>query len=78
MVTTHSPFFVNGLKPDELRVFYRDEKGYTQARSVASMRGIKNFMDQGAQLGSLWMEGHFDAGDPLTASGGLKGPAQTP
>jgi predicted ATPase len=27
-------------------------------------------LDAGAQLGHLWMEGHFEVGDPLTASGG--------
>ena len=74
MVTTHSPFFVNGLRAEELWVLYRDEQGYTQARRAADMRGVKAFMEQGAQLGQLWMENHFDVGDPLTASGGPKRP----
>jgi predicted ATPase len=69
MVTTHSPFFVDGLKPEELWVLYRDEKGYTQAKRAADLQGIKDFMNQGAQLGHLWMEGHFNVGDPLVASG---------
>ncbi len=72
MVTTHSPFFVNGLKPEELWVLYRDEKGYTRAKVAAGMNGIKEFMQHGAQLGHLWMEGHFEVGDPLVASGGPK------
>jgi predicted ATPase len=74
MVTTHSPFFVNGLKPEELWILYRDERGYSHARRAADMRGIKEFMDQGALLGHLWMEGHFEVGDPFIASGGLKKP----
>jgi len=72
MVTTHSPFFVNGLKPAELWVLYRDEDVYTQARLTRDMQGITEFMSHGAQLGHLWMEGHFEVGDPLTASGGPK------
>ncbi len=72
MVTTHSPFFVNGLRPEELWVLYRDEGGYTQAKRAADMRGIKEFMNQGALLGHLWMEGNFEIGDPLTAAGGPK------
>lgn len=72
IVTTHSPFFVNGLKPEELWVLYRTESGYTQARRAADMRGIKDFLRQGALLGHLWMEGYFDAGDPLTFAGDLK------
>jgi len=51
-------------------VLYRDERGYTQARRAADMRGIKEFMAEGAQLGYLWMEGYFEVGDPLTESGG--------
>lgn len=72
MVTTHSPFFVNGLKPEELRVLYRNKDGYTQAKQTSEMKGIKEFMNQGSLLGHLWMEGYFEAGDPLTASGGIK------
>lgn len=70
MVTTHSPFFVNGLRAEELWVLYRNEQGYTQARRAADMRGVKEFMEQGALLGDLWMEGHFEVGDPLVATGG--------
>lgn len=70
MVTTHSPFFVNGLKPDELWVLFRDEAGYTQARRASAMPRIQDFVNQGALLGDLWMEGHFEVGDPLTNAGG--------
>jgi predicted ATPase len=70
MVTTHSPFFVNGLRPNELWVLYRDEKGYTKAQRASDMSGVREFMDQGALLGQLWMEGHFEVGDPLVAAGG--------
>jgi len=68
MVTTHSPFFVNGLKAEELWVLFRDENGYTQARRAADMQGVKEFMAEGALLGHLWMEGYFEVGDPLIAS----------
>lgn len=69
MVTTHSPFFVNGLKAKELFVIYRNTKGYTQAINVSEMKGVNEFMEEGASLGNLWVEGHFEAGDPLTLSG---------
>lgn len=70
MVTTHSPFFVNSLRPEELWVLYRNEEGFTELRRTSEMVGIQAFVVEGAQLGSLWMEGHFEVGDPLTASGG--------
>lgn len=66
IVTTHSPFFINPLRPEDVRVLYRAADGYTQARRVVDMPGIAAFIDQGATLGELWMEGHFDAGDPLS------------
>ncbi|MEG4808838.1 AAA family ATPase [Microcoleus sp. F8-D3] len=69
MVTTHSPFFVDSLKPEELWVLYRDEKGFTQAKRTADMRGVKEFMEHGALLGSLWMEDFFDVGNPLKNAG---------
>jgi predicted ATPase len=70
LVTTHSPFFVNGLKPNELWVLYRDEKGFTQAKKAADMKGIPEFMNAGAMLGDLWIKGFFEVGDPLVNSGG--------
>ena len=73
MVTTHSPFFVDSLKPEELWVLYRDEKGFTQAKRTADMKGVKQFMDQGALLGSLWMEDFFDVGNPLKNAGAPQG-----
>jgi len=70
LVTTHSPFFVNAMRPEELWVLYRGEDGFTRARRVADMERVRAFVEEGALLGHLWMEGHFDVGDPLRASGG--------
>ncbi len=65
IVTTHSPFFIDRLRPEQVRVLYRADDGYTRVQRVADMPGIKEFLDEGASLGELWMEGHFEAGDPL-------------
>lgn len=69
LATTHSPFFVNGLRADEVRILYRDEAGYTQAMRTADIRGIPEFLQEGASLGELWWEGHFGVGDPLVNQG---------
>jgi predicted ATPase len=73
IVTTHSPFFVDSLKPEELWVLYRDEKGLTQAKITADMQGVKQFMEHGALLGALWMEDLFDVGNPLKIAGAPQG-----
>ena len=69
LVTTHSPFFLDALRPSEVRVLWRDESGYTRCQALSGNTKVKAFMDAGAQLGDLWMEGHFGVGDPLTRGG---------
>jgi predicted ATPase len=69
MATTHSPFFLNGLKPEEAWILYRNQKGFTEVKRVSDLIAVQKFMQHGAQLGHLWMEGHFGIGDPLTRSG---------
>lgn len=69
LVTTHSPFFVDGLLANELRVLYRDDRGYTQALRAAEVPGIPQHLEAGATLGELWMEGHLGAGNPLVRGG---------
>ena len=69
LVTTHSPFFLDTMRPDEVRILYRDAAGYTQVRRASDLAGIREFLAQGALLGQLWSEGHFGLGDPLVAAG---------
>ena len=69
LVTTHSPFFLNALRPDEVRVLWRDGYGYTHSERAVDRSGVPEFMAAGALLGDLWMEGHFGVGDPLVQQG---------
>lgn len=69
MVTTHSPYFLNGLRPEETWVLYRDERGHTQAKRTGNILGLNNQIHEGAYLGDLWLEGFFEVGDPKNNSG---------
>jgi len=69
LVTTHSPFFLDSAKPEEVRILYRDEMGYTQTVRAADIQGVKEFVQAGASMGYLWLEGRFGVGDPLVNSG---------
>jgi predicted ATPase len=69
LVTTHSPFFLNALRPEEVWVLWRDEKGHAQVRRVADIQNISKFVENGGLLGHLWMEGYFGVGDPLVKEG---------
>jgi predicted ATPase len=70
LVTTHSPFFLNAIRPEETRVLFRGEDGYTQCVRAADIRGVAEFVSTGGLMGHLWTEGHFGVGDPLVNSGG--------
>ena len=47
----------------------RDREGHTRARRIDELPGVTQFVEEGATLGDLWMEGYFRAGDPLTNQG---------
>jgi len=59
MVSTHSPFFVNSLGPEQVFILYRDSKGYTKAEKTIEIQGVKEMLEAGAKLGDLWMENYF-------------------
>jgi predicted ATPase len=69
LVTTHSPFFLNALRPHEVRVLWRDEQGYAQTQRAVDLPGVAEFVEHGALLGHLWMEGQLGVGDPLVNQG---------
>lgn len=69
LVTTHSPFVLDATRSREVRVLWRDDRGYTNVRRVSDIKGIDAFIDEGATLGDLWMEGQFGLGDPLVNQG---------
>ncbi|WP_462326071.1 AAA family ATPase [Desulfoplanes sp.] len=69
LITSHSPFFLNAMQAEEVRVLYRDESGFTQAVKASDIQGIPEMMEAGGSLGYLWMEGHFGMGDPLVNPG---------
>lgn len=66
LITTHSPFFVDALNPEEVWVMWRDEQGYAQAKRASEQSDIPILLEHGARLGQLWMDGYFEVGDPLT------------
>jgi predicted ATPase len=69
LVTTHSPFFADALRAKELWMLYRERDGFTRTLRASDVPQLNAMAETGGQLGSLWMEGYFDAGDPLVRSG---------
>lgn len=77
LVTTHSPFFLDAIRPKEVRVLYRDEQGFSQVTRASDIPGISEFMGAGASMGHLWLEGRFGLGDPLVNQGAPQHPGKS-
>jgi len=60
LVTTHSPYFVDALKPDQVWLIRKDELGHSGAQRAADIDTIQAMADEGIPLGSLWYSNHFD------------------
>lgn len=73
LVTTHSPFFLDAAHAHEVRILHRDEHGFTQVTRASDIRGIREFIANGASLGKLWLENQFGVGDPLVRAGAPDG-----
>lgn len=62
-VSSHSPYFIDALKPEELWIMNRNEKGYASIVRADKIEHIPEFVSEGASLGSLWYEGYFGRGN---------------
>lgn len=60
LVTTHSPYFVDALRPDQVWLVRKNKKGHATAQRTSDLPQIKEMVDQGLPLGSLWYSNHFE------------------
>ncbi|MFL6261543.1 MAG: AAA family ATPase [Thermoanaerobaculia bacterium] len=60
LVTTHSPYFVDALKPEQVWLMEKDEHGHTQVKRTADMPIIVEMTREEIPLGSLWYSNHFE------------------
>lgn len=58
-ITTHSPFFVNSLPPEDVWVLKKNDDGFSSAKRVADYPFVKELINQGATLGDLWYDKYF-------------------
>ena len=68
LISTHSPEFVNIIKPNELWILDRDKNGFAIAKKASDMQGVNDFVREGAKAGYLWMQKHFEFGDPIDSA----------
>jgi len=58
LVTTHSPYFVDALQPDQVWLMQKED-GRTKVRRATDMGAVKAMTEEGIPLGSLWYSRHF-------------------
>jgi predicted ATPase len=63
-VTTHSPYFVDALLPEQVWILQKDEHGASTAARAADQRAVKALVAEGLPLGALWHSGDFGLGNP--------------
>ncbi len=59
-VTTHQPYFVNSLKPDEVWVLSKGNDGFAKITRASDDKRIVDMACEGIQLGNLWYSDYFD------------------
>jgi predicted ATPase len=60
-VTTHQPYFVDALSPEEVWILEKAADGYSTVRRVSEMEDVKNLVAEGLPLGGLWYSDYLDA-----------------
>lgn len=59
-VTTHQPYFVDALSPDEVWILEKGADGYSLIRRVSDLEIVKNLVEEGLPLGGLWYSDYLE------------------
>ena len=60
-VTTHQPYFVDALSPEEVWILEKAADGFSAARHVSDLEIVKNLVAEGLPLGGLWYSDYLDS-----------------
>ena len=59
-VTTHQPYFVDALGPEETWVLEKKEDGFSEVTRASDDEIVKAMVDEGLPLGGLWYSDYLD------------------
>ncbi|WP_284323121.1 AAA family ATPase [Dyella acidisoli] len=60
-VTTHQPYFVDALAPNEVWILEKGGDGFSTIHRVSDIELVRNLVDEGLPLGGLWYSNYLDA-----------------
>ena len=59
-VTTHQPYFVDALEPEEVWILEKEQDGFSTIRRASDDIIVKNMVAEGLPLGGLWYSDYLD------------------
>ena len=59
-ITTHQPYFVDALQPEEVWILEKGDDGFSRIKRASDNPLIKNLVSEGLPLGSLWYSDYLD------------------
>lgn len=59
-ITTHQPYFVDALQPEEVWVLEKGQDGFSTIKRASEDPLIQNLVSQGLPLGGLWYSDYLD------------------
>ena len=60
-ITTHQPYFVDALDPEEVWILEKGADGFSTIRRASDDELVKNMVAEGLPLGGLWYSDYLDA-----------------
>lgn len=60
-ITTHQPYFVNGLNPEEVWILEKGPDGFSTIQRASENPTVTSLVDQELPLGGLWYSDYLDA-----------------
>ena len=60
-VTTHQPYFVDALEPQEVWILEKGTDGFSTIRRASDDPIVNNMVEEGLPLGGLWFSDYLDA-----------------
>ena len=63
-ITTHQPYFVDALSPDETWLLEKSPNGFSNIRRASDDGTVKAMVEEGLPLGGLWYSDYLDARCP--------------
>lgn len=60
-VTTHQPYLVDALSPDEVWVLEKGSDGFSRAIRASEVEIVRHMVEEEIPLGSLWYSDYLDA-----------------